>query len=133
MGKIKVRAWHKIQQKMYSAEELGEDQMTIMPDGRGMANISGRDTRLSQVDNGRIMIPLLYINHKDKDNKEIYEGDIVNLWGGTFAQGFWEYNSIIRIEITGACLTALEEAENIVIMGNIYENPELMEVIRRCL
>lgn len=126
MNEIRFKAWHKEQRKMYSADELGEDQLTIMPDGRGFANISGNDTRLSQIDNYKKMIPLQYIGKRDESSTEIYVSDIVRLWGGISAQGTQEYNYVLEVKLTGACLMALEEAENIEIIGNAHETPELL-------
>jgi len=42
MREIKFRAWHTLQNVMFSAEELGTDQMTLSVDGRGFVNVSGR-------------------------------------------------------------------------------------------
>jgi len=40
MRSIKFRGWHKELKTMFSAEEMGADQLTLMPNGRGFANIS---------------------------------------------------------------------------------------------
>jgi len=33
MKNLEIRAWHTIQKKMYSAEEMAEDQLTLLPTG----------------------------------------------------------------------------------------------------
>jgi len=127
MREIKFRGWHKEQEKMYSAEELGADQMTLMPDGRGFANISGDHTYSSQIDNSHKMIPLQYTGLKDKIAAEIYEGDIVIpyytvagygqkrevRWG----IGAWE-------PFDSNCDSG--HTDRYEVIGNIYENPELL-------
>lgn len=44
---IKFRAWHSKHKKMFSPEEMGRDQLTIMLDGTGFINVHGGDTKLS--------------------------------------------------------------------------------------
>jgi len=34
---------------------------------------------------------------RDKNGKEIYEGDSVRCWGGEFCQGYWEHNQVVTI------------------------------------
>lgn len=121
---------------MYPAEELGKDQMAIMPDGRGFANISGQSTSLSQIDNGRKMIPLQYTGLKDKNGKEIYEGDNLSGYRGRgltrdreSLEGYvyWDEGAFgwsIQAKDSQYCLFNIIEPE---VIGNIYENPELME------
>lgn len=128
MKELKFRAWHKEQKKMYSAEEMGQDQLTLMTDGRGFANISGVDTKLSRIDDGRTMIPLQYTGLKDSYAKEEYFGDIIREEDGT-----------IRI-IEDGCSAVLFRNPQVTfdikyfwelkqheVIGNIYENPEIME------
>lgn len=123
MREIKFRGWHKEQKKMYSAEEMGQDQLTLMPDGRGFANIHSTSTKLSQIDNNQQMIPLQYTGLKDKNGIEIYEGDIVE----------WRNKHWYKVYFENGCYKAdgyeLESyaKEEIKIIGNIYENPELLE------
>ncbi len=62
----------------------------------------------------------------DKNGKEIYEGDIVRCWGGEYCQGYWEFDKTFVIKNTSYDIIMLEESEHIEVIGNIYENPELL-------
>jgi uncharacterized phage protein (TIGR01671 family) len=70
-----------------------------------------------------------YTGLKDKNGKEIYEGDKVNCWGGECCQGYWEFNNTIVVDdirdyvISGI----LSESEYIEVIGNIHENKELLQ------
>ena len=137
MREIKFRAWHKEQNKMYSAEEMGIDQLTLMTDGRGLANISGQDTRLSRMDNGKHMIPLQYTGLHDKNGKEIYEGDIVSVaWRDDYGAESYEAIEVKYNEAQcGFAPFANSPFDNRVyehniVIGNIYENPDLLKVGR---
>jgi uncharacterized phage protein (TIGR01671 family) len=77
-----------------------------------------------------------YTGLKDKNGKEIYEGDIVkNLRDKTF-EIFWSEEELAwcdkgkwrdgRDNIT--LLADLNAVATIEVIGNIYENPELLEV-----
>ncbi len=130
---VKFNAWHKEQKKMYPAEELGQDQVTLMSDGRGFADISSASTKLSHIDNGRKMIPLQYIGRTDKEGVELYHGDIVECycqsrnkilrgWIESYFGGFRLEGPIFDLGgIDNAWFGPLKK------IGNIFENPELLK------
>lgn len=73
---------------------------------------------------------LQYTGMKDINDKEIYEGDIVlYLNNGKKAQVFWSGYSIayhLNFDDEPYDLGCFTEAE-LEVIGNIYENPELLE------
>lgn len=128
---IKFRGWHKKQQKMFLPDELGEDQLTISVDGRGFINVNSYDTNASIfVIN---MIPMQFTGLKDREGREIYEGDIL------------KYDLAGDLEIPDSSVSYTEEVHFVdggfeldncplslgagigEVIGNIYQNPELLK------
>ena len=135
MREIKFRAWDKEEKKMiYEALEIKNIGL-----GEGSVLIS------EETQKGHELIWLQFTGLKDKNGKEIYAGDIVrdNILGsgclekerdnvGFIHQGeggtwLWlrPHNEIDQIGGGETLLSVLEfEAE---VIGNIYENPELLK------
>lgn len=69
-----------------------------------------------------------YTGLTDKNGKKIFEGDICWFYGGEYYSGCWEQNAIIAItDLTDDEQTHyLNNAEYCEIIGNIYDNPELL-------
>jgi uncharacterized phage protein (TIGR01671 family) len=153
MREIKFRAWHFALKKMFSSEEMTKDQMAILPDGY-FANIHGSDTAKSIIYDHDEMLPLQFTGLKDKNGKEIYEGDICKriLDRDNRFKHEEEWADFWLIEwLTPACgftTTLIGDLENGKIkpveylrrnsfsqrfnemnevIGNIYENPEFLK------
>lgn len=123
----KYRAWHFKQNRMFSAEEMAEDQLTLLPTGQ-FINVSGIDTSLSVIYPNDIMLPLQFIGLFDKNGREIYEGDVFpSCDDGYYDQVIYDENKFI-LEPYGDDSVYWEELE---IVGNVYENPDLYVGQRR--
>lgn len=132
MREIKFRAWDKINKKMARLTLLGlhwelDDRLTVYGVHDEADHVS-KDAPVMQ-----------YTGLKDKNGKEIYEGDIVewhyNKWNNdnpptytpTVGREVVEYaeadNEVGQPYIGFTLPTNLPSLE---IIGNIYENPELL-------
>ena len=136
MRDIKYKGWNTEQNIMYSEKELGQDELTIDPDGRGFVNVCSSDKKFSEYYSH--ILPLQYTSLKDKNEFDIYDGDIIKCTDGAdeidirdsdtgvgcvewnYTYGFW---SISKIE-NG--LGDILQKGYIEIIGNKYENPELL-------
>jgi len=108
---IKFRAWDKEDKKM-----LNDYATYLMLCREGGFDESKRNYDLMQ-----------YTGLKDKDGKEIYEGDVVRTnEAGWIAKVKWFEGKFVCVDnkggFSGDLTSCLLEGE---VIGNIYENPEL--------
>lgn len=104
MREIKFRIWNLNTKRMAHWEEV----RAVFRDLYGY----------SWLNDSEISIPMQYTGLKDKNGKEIYEGDIYNYNGEVDVfESMQDFYSSELIEYR------VEQGE---IIGNIYENPELL-------
>jgi hypothetical protein len=107
MREIKFRAWDKQRNCFIGQADFGS--MVFPVDG------GNKTTKLNTSDSLELM---QYTGLKDKNGKEIYEGDIVKRF---YEDG--EPIGLLEIKIPDCFYGERKEME---IIGNIYENPELL-------
>lgn len=126
---IKCRAWDTTRKKMWSAEEMGADELTLNPDGRGFVNVNGDHPSLSQY--LPHLIPLLWTEDVDRNGKEVYQADILLIHTADCdyrAVVEWIHDDRIGFELRPIGLPPdLEREEWREVIGDIYRNPELLK------
>ncbi|NLY80774.1 MAG: hypothetical protein GX072_13060 [Lysinibacillus sp.] len=119
MREIKFRVWEENIKQMFYNVGIVNDELYLMFDGVGFDVVGDyREFKLMQ-----------YTGLKGKNGKKIYEGDIVSYFGlkyevlfkngafGWMEDGvFYSFNEMARSEFN-----------KFEIIGNVYENPELLE------
>jgi len=125
MREIKFRAWDKKRKRMYQVNDIdGLIQNTwVCPKGSDDGNWED-EVELMQ-----------YIGLKDKNGKEIYEGDILKLdsWAGLqkvdFIDGAFCLMSARGNNGYSSDIHYIHHAgiPQATVMGNIYENPEFLK------
>lgn len=126
MREIKFRAWNEVEEKMLNWNEFLDTNM--------------KNTFIAPESTGLILMQ--YTGLKDKNGKEIYEGDILLApeWFGSLEcvciyqqenivnpiQGFglYSYDSYFKKYNT---LVESDEWDEFEVIGNIYDNLELLE------
>lgn len=135
MREIIFRAWHKKERKMYKVDEICFECDKVKLKGLKITKeekIPMADVQLMQ-----------YTNLKDQNGRKIYEGDILNLedeyegdirtrvvfYNGAF--GTLDIRSSIHVPEPLANIiddkNATHQLKDDAVIGNIYENPELLK------
>jgi len=107
MRELKFRAWDTKKNKMWDMEELGY----FMFD-----NITEAETKFNS-------ILMQFTGLKDKNDKEVYEGDIL------LNKCYGERQIIVKWVTDGfnASSHSMGGIKQCEVIGNIYENPELIQ------
>ena len=139
MREIKFRAWNKKKNKMTKHFGYGK---TYMSGGDGISI-----NELIKAEQAYNMIIMQYIGLKDKNGKEIYEGDVVK-WSYSqdeassfIAKVIWidfvdkgdldtdQRHIGFMLEFSDKGITDFPIKHELEIIGNVYENPELKETL----
>lgn len=126
---IKFRAWHKTWEKMGKVKRIRFDDVgnitTVLFEGK----ILGANEKIDEIE------LMQSTGLKDKNGKEIFEGDIVDYkgreavvkWHGSYASFIYRFVDGLqeRVSEWDPLFLACYHFE---VIGNIYENPELLEV-----
>lgn len=120
MREIKFRAWCPLTKGMYVVWNLFEH------------DVNGAFIKKDDV-LGEVVEIMQYTGLKTVDGKEIYEGDILQ-WepyserGGAAKQGIVQWNErIVGFELSTDNLHCVVDEYCPLIIGSIYESPELLE------
>lgn len=125
MREIKFRAWLKEHKTMVNVAEIDINHQLIYH--YGFDDFEGNFENFNSIE------LLQYTGLKDKNENEIYEGDIVKLranHGIGVVKYYDEWGAFVVEYIKSKPLTVLGMSyyeEDIEVIGNIYENPELIK------
>ena len=121
----KFRAWSKLASRMYIVNGLYFD--------RGMVQYANNDNAIRFIKLETIIL-MQSTGLKDKNGKEVFVGDIIKCTRGCLHEVYIEkeYGGTYIGGMPAIYLKGLREGyawtEDEEIIGNIYENPELLEV-----
>ena len=120
MREIKFRAWDKVNKKVRKVMSLDfyntrQSEVTLASDG---------DVYLRYFEQVELM---QYTGLKDKNGKEIYEGDLLKTRIGGYEQASpYVVEDMRKLYFELKRDDSYYRIQQTVIIGNIYENPELM-------
>jgi len=128
MREIKFRVWNEKGEMTYSDDEsilIGLNGSLYLDTAGGLFDLLNHEL-------------MQYTGLKDKNGKEIYEGDVLGgVWGDGYIGWCDKCKSFEYFDITHVCYSCvgdvfwsefLEDEGKHEVIGNIHENPELLEV-----
>lgn len=119
MREIKFRAFNKSLKIMHEVSSINFTYKEIIVDTfDDYWELDFKDVELMQ-----------YAGLRDKNGKEIYEGDIVEyVKNGLYNKGYvvFDYGAFM-IKDDSNVLKRIDHLKNAVVVGNIYENKELLD------
>ena len=125
MREIKFRAWDNFNKQMLYPEQHFKDDVMVIRCLSGMVGYEWDSEGGGGVEDNKYLIPLQFTGLKDKNGKEIYEGDILfDEINDEKLLVEWDKSGCWKIGRVWACNYSANGADEII--GNIYENPELL-------
>jgi uncharacterized phage protein (TIGR01671 family) len=120
MREIKFRAWEKSSQQMHEVVQIDFKNWIAIPvpeqvDDEGGVNWILEQRRIADVE------LMQYTGLKDKNGKEVYEGDIMDFENGYITEIFWDRGGFRTHD-----LLVMSDLSHGIIIGNIYQNPNLL-------
>lgn len=120
--KLKFRAWDKLNNEMYVVEQINLNRGEFESIGYGITFLRGADEVILMQSTGL----------KDKNGKEIFEGDIVKMSKDVYSEPI--YYEVVRHSGGAYRLESKQHGcelwlrhTDCEVVGNIYENPDLLE------
>lgn len=125
MREIKFRAWDKAEKEMFMPDTENNNENFFAGFVNGVLRCSE-----SQYDEDDDFILMQYTGLKDRNGREIFEGDLVNNEDNETAVIIYETGSfLLQYPDSPLDFDSLFDFQDdrLEIIGNIYQNPELLE------
>ncbi|XGU47807.1 YopX family protein [Fusobacterium necrophorum subsp. funduliforme] len=124
MREIKFRVWDSLEKRFLIKNEkvsrgIFKDKLSEIVD------FENYSCQINNSEDERYMF-LQCIGMKDINDKEIYEGDIVRTFGESFVVFYSQEHVGYLLKDIDGCLETIR-SYRVEVLGNIYENPELLE------
>lgn len=123
MREIKFRAWDKGSKRMFPVEQWAKGSWVAIPVQTAEEEWELNQLRLEDIE------LMQYTGIGDKTDREIYEGDIILHDSGRIGQVIYNHyhTQFMQEDKNLQCENLGGWDDEMIIIGNIYENPKLIE------